>query len=120
MTTPLLYAADRERIIPSDYDELNVGAVKQHIRDEGLEDEPIALEEIRDYESATKRRVTLLSWLDAKITEAEPAEIVVTPTRTGYVAGRVFRSHDEMQTVEYNRRIRMAIDEGDLEVVDTL
>lgn len=122
-------------MIPDNYDDLTVDETLDAL--EGVEGDE--LEEFIEHEQANKDRVSvlepLLERLDAD-EETDDSEAVVStaddddvPARGdtvvvqktgfyGYAAGMWFDTSDETREVEVNTRIRRAIQNNDLEVIE--
>lgn len=102
-----------------DYDEYTVKEAKAAVRDGDL-DPAAALA----YEREHKDRVTLTDWLDDRLPDVDdvaddgPEMVPVASTRTGMIAGMLFKSSNETRLVERTPRVEEAITQGDLRELD--
>lgn len=105
------------------YDDLTVDEAKTEIdeRDPGYEE----LRAIHGYEYENKDRVTLKRWIKDRADEIEasepepPVEVTVAPSgRRQYVAGIWFDHYRDQTTVELDGRVRRAINNDLLRVVE--
>lgn len=103
-----------------DYDEFTVKEAKAAVRGGDL-DPAAALA----YESAHKDRVTLTSFLEDRLPDADDVAaddgtemVPVASTRTGLIAGVLFESAHETRVLERTARVEEAISKGDLRELD--
>lgn len=105
------------------YDEFTVEDAKAAVRAGALE--PAAA---LAYEREGADRVTLTRWLENRVeaqaeaeaddADAEPETVAVASTRSGMIAGMLFRSAHQPRVVKRTVRVEEAISNGDLRVLD--